>query len=144
VRETRLTGLAISLLMGCSLLLLPFLKLIPLAALYGLFLYMGVVSLGGNQFIERLIRWITDPALYPKTHYTRTVPTWTIHFFTAIQLLCLTALMLVSLSSFKILFPLLIALLIPVRLLLNKLFSQPDLAALDAATEPETEESHWV
>ncbi len=144
VRETRLTGLAISLLMGCSLLLLPFLKLIPLAALYGLFLYMGVVSLGGNQFIERLIRWITDPALYPKTHYTRTVPTWTIHFFTAIQLLCLTALMLVSLSSFKILFPLLIALLIPVRLLLNKLFSQPDLAALDAATEPDTEESHWV
>jgi len=36
------------------LLLLPWLKSIPMAVLYGLFLYMGVVSISGNQFFERL------------------------------------------------------------------------------------------
>lgn len=144
VNETRLTGLVISLLIGCSLFLLPLLKMVPIAVLYGLFLYMGVVSLGGNQFFERLMLWITDPTLYPKTHYTRTVPTRTIHFYTLVQLAGLVALMLVSLSQIKILFPLFIALLVPLRMLLGSVFRTEDLNALDAATEPETEESHWV
>ncbi|MCA9030304.1 MAG: PTS sugar transporter subunit IIA, partial [Planctomycetaceae bacterium] len=59
VNETRVTGMAISLLIGLSLFLLPLLKMVPIAVLYGLFLYMGVVSLGGNQFFERLILWVT-------------------------------------------------------------------------------------
>ena len=54
VEETRLTGLAIHLLIGGSLLLLPVLRLIPMAVLYGIFLYMGIVSMHGNQFFERL------------------------------------------------------------------------------------------
>ncbi len=50
VRETRVTGLAIHLLIGLSILLLPLLKMVPMAVLYGLFLFMGVVSMAGNQF----------------------------------------------------------------------------------------------
>ena len=49
-----MTGLAIHLLIGLSILLLPLLKMVPMAVLYGLFLFMGVVSMAGNQFFERL------------------------------------------------------------------------------------------
>ncbi|MCA9267405.1 MAG: hypothetical protein KDA41_02995, partial [Planctomycetales bacterium] len=81
VRETRLTGLGIHLLVAASLLLLPLLKHVPLAVLYGLFLYMGVVSMKGNQFFERLNLWPMDPSLYPSTHYIRRAPMRVIHAF---------------------------------------------------------------
>ena len=71
VRETRLTGLTIHLLIGLSLLLITYLRWIPMAVLYGLFLFMGIVSMAGNQFLQRLSLWLTDSSLYPSTHYTR-------------------------------------------------------------------------
>jgi len=144
VRENRLTGLAIHLLMGLSLLLLPVLKLIPMPVLYGLFLFMGVISLAGNQFFERLTLWAMDPALYPATHYIRRVPVRIIHAFTFIQLICLGMLAVLELTPFGILFPLLIALLVPVRLAIGRLFQSEYLAALDADEVPEEEEEQWV
>ncbi|MCH7988859.1 MAG: PTS sugar transporter subunit IIA, partial [Planctomycetes bacterium] len=99
VRENRLTGLTIHLLIGLSLLMLPLLKTIPMAVLYGLFLFMGVVSMSGNQFFERLSLWLKDPALYPVTHYIRRVPRWTIHAFTLLQVACLGVLWFVKSSS---------------------------------------------
>ncbi|MGY8770528.1 MAG: PTS sugar transporter subunit IIA [Pirellulales bacterium] len=145
VRENRVTGFAIHLLLGCSLLLLPFLKEIPMAVLYGLFLFMGVVSMSGNQFFERLSLWLKDPALYPATHYIRRVPRWTIHCFTLLQLACLAILWMVkSSSSIGILFPVFIALLVPVRMLASKIFSEEHLEALDAEEEPKDEKSHWT
>jgi mannitol/fructose-specific phosphotransferase system IIA component (Ntr-type) len=144
VRENRLTGLAIHLLIGLSLLLLPLLKSVPMAVLYGLFLFMGVVSISGNQFLERLSLWLRDPTLYPITHYIRRVPRWTIHAFTAIQLACLAILWFVKGSSVGILFPVFIALLVPVRLLAGRFFAPEDLAALDAEEEPDEEATHWA
>ena len=144
VRENRLTGLAIHLLIGLSLLLLPWLKMIPMAVLYGLFLFMGVVSMAGNQFFERLSLWLKDPALYPITHYIRRVPKWIIHAFTLLQLACLGVLWMVKSSALGILFPVFIALLVPVRLLAARYFSEEHLAALDAEEEPEEEETHWA
>ncbi|MEX0818724.1 MAG: PTS sugar transporter subunit IIA [Pirellulaceae bacterium] len=132
VRENRLTGLAIHLLIGLSLLLLPLLKEIPMAVLYGLFLFMGVVSMAGNQFFERMALWLKDPELYPVTHYIRRVPRRTIHAFTALQLACLAVLWFVKSSSIGILFPVFIALLVPVRLLAGRFFAAEHLAALDA------------
>ena len=143
VRENRLTGLAIHLLIGCSLLLLPFLKTIPMAVLYGLFLFMGVVSMSGNQFFERLSLWLKDPDLYPVTHYIRRVPRWTIHAFTFVQLACLVVLWFVKGSEIGILFPAFIALLVPVRLLMGRFFTDEHLTALDAEEEPEDEATHW-
>jgi hypothetical protein len=144
VRETRITGVSIHLLMGLSLLILPLLKTIPMAVLYGLFLFMGVVSMVGNQFFERLSLWLMDPALYPITHYIRRVPIWTIHRFTLLQLICLTVLWLVKTSVLGLLFPLFIALLVPVRLSASRLFESEHLDALDAEEEPEEEETHWA
>jgi len=144
VRENRITGLSIHLLIGCSLLLLPLLKTIPMAVLYGLFLFMGVVSMSGNQFFERLGLWFKDPSLYPVTHYIRRVPRWRIHAFTLLQAVCLTVLWFVKGSDMGILFPVLIALLVPVRLIAGRFFSAEHLAALDAEEEPEEEATHWA
>jgi mannitol/fructose-specific phosphotransferase system IIA component (Ntr-type) len=143
VRENRLTGLSIHLLIGCSLLLLPLLKAIPLAVLYGLFLFMGVVSMAGNQFFERLSLWLMDPALYPVTHYIRKVPIRVIHAFTLLQLACLGVLWFVKSSSLGILFPVFIALLVPIRLIAGRYFSAEHLEALDAESVPESEETNW-
>jgi hypothetical protein len=144
VRETRVTSLAIHLLIGMSLLLLPWLKMIPMAVLFGLFLFMGVVSMAGNQFFERLSLWLKDPQLYPSTHYIRRVPIWTIHKFTFLQAACLALLWVVKGSRLGILFPLFIALLVPVRLLAGRYFSEKHLAALDADEEPEEEVTSWA
>ena len=55
VRETRLTGLFSNILIGLSIFLLPYpLAYIPTAVLDGLFLYMAVTALNGNQMFERI------------------------------------------------------------------------------------------
>ena len=146
VQETRVTGLAIHVIIGIlCLTALPLLQQIPMAVLFGLFLYMGVVSMRGNQFFERLSLWAMDTALYPSTHYLRKVPKWVVHKFTLIQLVCLIVLWVVKTrkEDIGILFPLFIALLVPVRFAMNMYFNPEHLAALDAETEPEEEETQW-
>jgi len=143
VRENRVTGISIHLLVGLSLLLLPWFKYIPMAVLFGLFLYMGVVSMKGNQFFERLSLWLTDPALYPATHYVRRVPWRTIHLFTVVQLLCLVVLWTVKASAWGILFPVFIAILVPVRFALASFINSKHIEILDAEENPEEEEETW-
>lgn len=144
VREQRLTGLFIHVAIAASLLLLPYLQAVPRAVLYGLFLYMGVVSIGGNQFFERVMLWVMDPALYPRTHYLRRVPTRVVHWFTVLQVGCLVVLWVVKVSPAGILFPLFIALLVPVRLASTRVFRQEHLEALDGESDPKEEETEWV
>ncbi len=143
VRENRVTAIAIHSLIGLSLLLLPYLKFIPLAVLFGLFLFMGVVSMKGNQFFERLSLWATDPDLYPRTHFVRRVPKRAMHLFTLVQLICLVVLWIVKTSAWGILFPLFIAILVPVRFALGRVFNSEHLDALDAEENPEEEEETW-
>ena len=144
VRENRLTGFTIHFLLGLSILALPLLKQIPMAVLYGLFLFMGVVSMKGNQMFERLRLWLMDSSLYPATHYTRRVPRGTIHKFTAIQVGCLVVLGIVEETPLGILFPLFLALLVPVRLFIGRFFTEEQLEALDSEEEPEEEDEHWT
>lgn len=55
MKETRLTSLVANFLVGLSLLLLPFpLQWIPKPVLYGLFLYIALTSIDGNQLFERV------------------------------------------------------------------------------------------
>lgn len=147
VAENRVSAIAIHLLIGGTLLVLPLLQYVPMAALYGIFLYMGFVSLKGVQFIERLGFWLMDSSLYPINHYTRRVPTRTIHLFTLAQLICLVVLCFINISPYKparILFPVFIALLVPVRFLLGRFFDKDHLAFLDADEAPDEEGLHWV
>lgn len=132
VRENRLSGLAIHVLIALSILILPLIQLIPMAVLFGLFLYMGVATLQGNQFWERFTLFFTDPRLYPDSHYVQRVPHRKIHLFTAVQVGALGALWVLKASPAGILFPVLIALLVPLRLGLGRFFSADELRALDA------------
>lgn len=140
VRETRVSALAIHLLIGASVMLLAWIQMIPMAVLFGLFLYMGFTTLGGNQFFERVMLWVTDPGLYPETHYTRTVQHRRIHLFTLVQTIALAALWVLKASAIGILFPVLIALLVPLRLLLGRFFTKEELHALDSEEEAEDSE----
>ena len=100
---------------------------------------MGIVSMAGNQFFERLRLWLMDSSLYPTTHYIRRVPIWTIHKFTLLQLVCLLILAIVEVTTLGILFPLFLVLLVPVRIFAERFFTPEELAALDSEEEPEEE-----
>ena len=112
--------------------------------LYGLFLYMGVVSMVGNQFFDRLKLWFIDPMLYPTVHYVRKVPQSIIHKFTLLQFICLSVLWVVKASVLGLLFPLFIAALVPIRLIAGRFFAPEHLAALDSEEVPEEEETRWA
>lgn len=144
VRESRVTPLAVHLLIAGMLFFLPMLQLVPKAVLYGLFLYMGIVSISGNQFFERIGLWLMDPNLYPRTHYIRQVPMKVIHKFTLLQLICLAVLWVVKTSAVGILFPMFIALLVPVRMIAGKFFDKKHLNALDAEEIPAEESVDWA
>lgn len=135
VIENRLSPLVIHLLIGGSIFALALIKLIPMAVLFGLFLFMGFATLSGNQFWERVTLWVTDRKLYPDTHYVKKVPNRTIHKFTLIQVSCLGSLWLLKTSTLGILFPVLIALLVPLRLILPKFFDVSHLEVLDSEEE---------
>ncbi|MCO4771038.1 MAG: HCO3- transporter [Deltaproteobacteria bacterium] len=141
VLETRISALGVHVAVGVSLLFLGVLQLVPMSVLFGLFLFMGVASMGGNQLFERLRLFVMDPALFPTTSYLRAVPTRTVHKFTLIQTAALAVLWVVKTSAVGILFPLFIALLAPVRLIMGKYFKAEHLALLDAEELPEEEET---
>lgn len=136
IKENRVSALAVHALIGCSLLFLGPLGQVPMSVLFGLFLYMGVSSLKGSMFIERLRLWFIDPERVPESHFLRKAPRKAVHGFTAIQVICLAVLWAVKASPLAILFPLFIALLVPLRLLLGKVFDPEHLKALDPREDP--------
>lgn len=142
VRENRLSALVIHVLMAGSLFLLNYFAYIPMPVLFGLFLFMGLASLGGNQFFERIMLWITDPKLYPITKYTKVVPRKYIHKFTLIQLVCFVVLWVLKASKLGILFPLMIAALVPIGIYINRFFPPQYMDALVAEEDEEEDDRH--
>lgn len=140
VAENRLTGLLVHVLIGGSILMLDQLRQIPMPVLFGLFLFMGISSMRGNQLFERMRLPLVDPERYPGIYYVRLVPRRIIHLFTAIQAGLLASLWLLKTSAIGILFPLLIALLVPLRFMLDRYFDPKHLALLDAEEEPEEDQ----
>lgn len=51
----------------------PILKMIPLAVLFGIFLYMGVTSLNGIQLYDRILLMLKPPKYHPDEAYVRKV-----------------------------------------------------------------------
>ncbi|KAL7492705.1 hypothetical protein ACHAWT_001775 [Skeletonema menzelii] len=134
VHETRLSNLGIHLLVFITIFALDVLKLIPVPVLYGVFLFMGLVSLGSNQFWGRMMMFFMQPSKYPVQPYTQYMAPKRMHLFTAIQLFFFAALYVVkSIKAIAIAFPILIALCIPVRIyLLPKIFNQDELILIDS------------
>ncbi|CAN0363428.1 unnamed protein product [Lampetra fluviatilis] len=132
VVEQRLTALAVALLVGLSVVLGDVLSHIPLAVLFGIFLYMGVTSLSGVRMVERMLLALKPTKYHPERRYVTAVKTWRMNMFTAIQVLLLAVLWAVQLTPAALAFPFLLILTVPCRwLLLPRIFSAKELQALD-------------
>lgn len=115
-KEQRVTGVAIHALIGTSVLFAKprsLLAQIPLPVLMGLFMYLGVSALPGNEMWERILGFFKDDTV--KERWTDKVPKKVINLFTAIQVVCLGAMFYVKESPIGVLFPVVIALLAPLR-----------------------------
>ncbi|XP_028293135.1 solute carrier family 4 member 11 isoform X3 [Gouania willdenowi] len=119
VKETRLTSLAANIFIGVSVLLLPVpLQWIPKPVLYGLFLYIALTSIDGNQMCDRMALLLKEQTSYPPTHYIRKVPQRKVHYFTFLQMMQLLVLCtfgMYPIPYMKMIFPLVMILLIPIR-----------------------------
>uniref|UniRef100_A0A8B9TGF1 Anion exchange protein n=1 Tax=Anas platyrhynchos TaxID=8839 RepID=A0A8B9TGF1_ANAPL len=131
IREQRVTGLMIFVLMGCSVFLTTVLKFIPMPVLYGVFLYMGVSSLRGIQFFDRLKLFGMPAKHQPDFIYLRHVPLRKVHLFTLIQLTCLVLLWVIKVSRAAIVFPMMVLALVFVRKVMDFCFSKRELSWLD-------------
>jgi hypothetical protein len=144
VIESRWTPLVLNILIGCAILYLkPILGQIPMCVLNGLFFYLGLSAMRGNEFIERVFMcMITDSKKMPKTHplsagNDRATDLGTLKKFTYMQIACLGVMWWIKGSPAAMLFPILIAALGPVRIVAGKAgwFSQKDLNNLDEQVE---------
>ncbi|XP_019876901.2 sodium bicarbonate cotransporter 3 isoform X3 [Aethina tumida] len=132
VREQRVTHIMIFLTIGLSVFLTPMLGHIPMPILYGVFLYMGVASLKGLQFFDRILIMLMPNKYQPDYMFLRQVPIKKVHLFTIIQLACLACLwMIKSFSTTSILFPLMLVVMIGIRKALDLIFTRRELKILD-------------
>uniref|UniRef100_A0A4W4FLQ5 Anion exchange protein n=1 Tax=Electrophorus electricus TaxID=8005 RepID=A0A4W4FLQ5_ELEEL len=131
IREQRLTGVLIFTLMGCSVFMTSALKFIPMPVLYGVFLYMGVSSLKGIQFFDRIKLFAMPAKHQPDLIYLRYVPLWKVHVFTLVQLTCLVLLWVIKASTARVVFPMMVLALVFVRKLLDLFFTKRELSWLD-------------
>ncbi|XP_015118680.1 sodium-driven chloride bicarbonate exchanger isoform X3 [Diachasma alloeum] len=142
VREQRVTHILIFLMIGCSVLLTPMLSHIPMPVLFGVFLYMGVASLKGLQFFDRILIMLMPVKYQPDYMFLRQVPLKRVHMFTLIQIACLACLWTIkSFSSTSILFPLMLVVMIGIRKSLDLLFTRRELKILDDVM-PESTKKH--
>ncbi|KAI4900321.1 hypothetical protein NFI96_028607 [Prochilodus magdalenae] len=133
VKEQRVTGLLVAVLVGLSIVIGDVLRQIPIAVLFGIFLYMGVMSLNGIQLTERMMLLLMPPKYHPDHTYVRKVRTLRMHLFTGIQMVCLAVLWTVMTTVASLAFPFLLILTVPLRkFLLPKIFNQREMQCLDA------------
>jgi len=134
VREQRVTGICVFLLTGLSVKLAPILKFIPMPVLYGVLMYMGVNTLNGMQFIDRMLLMFMPGKHQPDYVYLRHVPLKKVHLFTLIQALSLAALWIIKSTPASLIFPLMVLALVGFRKVMDffpSVFSQSELFWLD-------------
>uniref|UniRef100_A0A669BVS7 Anion exchange protein n=1 Tax=Oreochromis niloticus TaxID=8128 RepID=A0A669BVS7_ORENI len=139
VKEQRLTGLLVAVLVGMSIVMTDILRLIPLAVLFGIFLYMGVTSLTGIQLYERITLMVTPAKHHPDHIYVTKVKTWRMNMFTIIQLACIVALWVVKSTAASLAFPFVLIMTVPLRrLILSRIFEERELQF-----ESDTSQKRW-
>ncbi|CAL8108266.1 unnamed protein product [Calicophoron daubneyi] len=83
--EQRVSGMLVGILVALSVFLGSVLCYIPLAALYGMFLYMGVMGLRDLQFFKRVLALMKRRKHWEDWEYVRGLPSQHIMVFAAIQ-----------------------------------------------------------
>uniref|UniRef100_A0AAR2JVL1 Anion exchange protein n=1 Tax=Pygocentrus nattereri TaxID=42514 RepID=A0AAR2JVL1_PYGNA len=133
VKEQRVTGLLVAILVGLSIVIGDLLRQIPIAVLFGIFLYMGVMSLNGIQLTERIQLLLMPPKYHPDHIYVRKVRTLRMHLFTLVQLVCLAVLWAVMSTKASLAFPFVLILTVPLKMfLLPRIFTTREMQCLDA------------
>uniref|UniRef100_A0A8D3DYV2 Anion exchange protein n=1 Tax=Scophthalmus maximus TaxID=52904 RepID=A0A8D3DYV2_SCOMX len=133
VVEQRISGIVVALLVGLSILMEPILKMIPMSALFGIFLYMGVTSLNGIQLWDRILLLFIPKKYHPDEPYATRVSTGRMHLFTAIQIVCLALLWIVKSSPVSLALPFILIITIPLRMFMTgRLFTELEMKCLDA------------
>ncbi|NWT95273.1 B3AT protein, partial [Urocynchramus pylzowi] len=128
VKEQRISGLLVAVLIGVSILMEPILKYIPLAVLFGIFLYMGVTSLFGIQLFDRILLLLKPPKYHPDEPYVTRVKTWRMHLFTFTQIIFLVVLWVVKSTPASLALPFVLILTVPLRrFLLPRIFRDIEL-----------------
>uniref|UniRef100_A0A4W5JDP3 Anion exchange protein n=1 Tax=Hucho hucho TaxID=62062 RepID=A0A4W5JDP3_9TELE len=133
VLEQRVSGILVALLVGLSILMEPILKMIPMTALFGIFLYMGITSLNGIQLWDRILLLLVPKKYHPNEPYATRVSTGRMHLFTAIQVVCLAVLWIVKSSPASLALPFVLILTIPLRMAMTgRFFTELEMKCLDA------------
>ncbi|XP_072048031.1 electroneutral sodium bicarbonate exchanger 1-like [Amphiura filiformis] len=130
-REQRVTGFVVFLLVGLAVLMTKILVIVPMPVLYGVFLFMGISSLKGVQFVDRLNLLFIPGKHQPDYHYLRVVELKKVHLFTIIQLSCLAILWIIKSTKAALVFPIMVLAMVGVRKAMDYIFTQPELAELD-------------
>lgn len=68
-----MSALLVSTLVGLSVLMSALLRLVPMAVLFGVFLYMGIASIDGIQFFDRLRLFFMPVKHHSQAAYVRRV-----------------------------------------------------------------------
>lgn len=153
--EQRISAILVSLLLGASVFLTPLLKNIPMPVLYGVFMYMGVNSVGKLQLTQRCLLFFMPKKYMPDHMYLRKVkiyriyrqahnvvkeklfvalqvPLKRVHLFTLAQFAtCLTLWLLKCWTETALLFPVILIAMVLTRKLLDEGFTQEQLRYLD-------------
>ncbi|XP_033863742.2 anion exchange protein 3-like isoform X2 [Acipenser ruthenus] len=133
VKEQRVTAMMVAVLVGLSIVMADILRLIPLAVLFGIFLYMGITSLTGIQLYERMLLLVTPSKHHPDHVYVTKVKTWRMNMFTCIQLGCIVVLWVVKSTVASLAFPFVLIMTVPLRrFILTRIFEDRELKALDS------------
>ncbi|CAL8383163.1 unnamed protein product, partial [Gadus morhua 'NCC'] len=132
VLEQRVSGVLVALLVGLSILMEPILKMIPMSALFGIFLYMGITSLNGIQLWDRILLLFIPQKYHPDDPYATQVSTARMHVYTTIQVVCLGILWIVKSSPASLALPFVLILTIPLRMFMTgRLFTPLEMRCLD-------------
>ncbi|XP_059080880.1 sodium bicarbonate cotransporter 3-like isoform X1 [Tigriopus californicus] len=132
IREQRVTAILIGVCIGLSTLITPVLALIPMPVLFGVFLFMGVSSLKGLQFFDRILLLFIPKKYQPDYAFLKYVPIHKVHLFTVIQLFSLVSLWLIKNNpTTSISFPVMLVVICAIRKLLECIFNRRELRALD-------------
>eukprot|EP00934_Nitzschia_sp_Nitz4_P002737 Nitzschia sp. Nitz4//scaffold103_size77763//2583//4601//NITZ4_005434-RA/size77763-processed-gene-0.0-mRNA-1//1//CDS//3329532295//2727//frame0 len=138
--EQRWSALFQATLMFVALSAIVVISWIPVGCLFGVFLYLGVGAMHGNEVWERITLMFMLPKKRPQIPVVAKVSSWNVtRAYTAVQVSC--AVLVFGIAQFAevgYIFPALIALLVPLRSYgVSRMFSAEDLKHLDPVDESE-------
>ncbi|CAB9531062.1 bicarbonate transporter-like protein 11 [Seminavis robusta] len=139
--EQRYSGLGQALLMFVALASFEVISWIPRGCLFGLFLYLGMGALHGNEIWERMVMCFMMAKKRPDIPIVREVKWSTVQIYTFVQAACgLSVFAVAQFASVGYIYPALLTALVPLRsYILSRVFSEADLKYLDPSAETDEE-----